>query len=55
LAEKLTKKGRKMENLQVSNDVLIPQIKGHDGDDVRFVLDHHLSMIFYSASLLKQQ
>jgi hypothetical protein len=42
-------------NLQVSNDVLIPQIKGHDGDDVRFVLDHHLSMIFYSASLLKQQ
>ena len=44
-----------MENLQVSNDVLIPQIKGHDGDDVRFVLDQHLSMIFYSASSLKQQ
>jgi hypothetical protein len=39
----------------IEPEVLIPQIKGHDGDDVRFVLDQHLSIILYSASSMKQQ
>ena len=34
---------------------MIDFIRDDDDDDVRFVLDEHVELDFYSASLLKQQ